>query len=168
MSARDQLNQLLASVSGFDLSLDANDSCQIKCANGLVCVVELMPGTERALGYIPLVRLPADDKARAATMQTALAFNLEFRRDSNLGFVYDGRMDSLVLCSYLDLQQPTAAQFDHWLSTLIKTSAPVQQRLVKSLDQVAAAGRVSGESPASVDRAGQAGETDTTDIPFQL
>ncbi len=155
MSARDQLNQLLATISRHDLSLDANNSCQIKTTKGMVCVVELMPGTERAMGYIPLLRLPATDSERAAMMQTALSLNLDYLRETTLTFVYDHRMDSLVLSTCIDVCQATAEDFDNWLATLVRVSVPARQRLLEGPGQ-----RKTPSEPSP--------EPQRSDVPFQV
>ncbi len=120
MSARHKLNKLLAGMSDSALSLNDRDSCQFKCTNGMKCIVELIPNTTIALGYLPLKRLPDSMATRVATLEKALKMNLSLQKELGASIVFDERLDQVTLCAQLDVEQSTFDQFDRWLGKLIK------------------------------------------------
>lgn len=127
MSARHQLNTLLAGMSDSTLSLNDRDSCQFKCTNGMKCIVELIPNTSIALAYLPLKRLPDAMAARVATLEKALKMNLGLQKSLNACIIFDERMDQLTLSSQLDINSCNFDVFDTWLGNLIKRSKGVLQ-----------------------------------------
>ncbi len=128
----DRINQLLAAISQVGLKLVENHSCQMQCANGLICVVETLPETERAFGYIALSRLPNADVSRAALMQEALSLNLQLQKEDVLSIVYDKRIDHITLCSQCDVMDVNIDEFDHWLGNLIEKSDYIRSKLIES------------------------------------
>ncbi len=129
---RNKLNALLNQVSPIDLSLNNKDSCSMKCANGLTCVVEYLPDSQHAFGYIPVSRLPNSDRARAVLLQEALSINLQLQKEDVLALVYDNRIDHVVVCTQLDLESTNLEEFDLWLGNLIQKGEYLHSRLIES------------------------------------
>jgi len=126
MSARHKLNKFLAGMSDANLSLNDRDSCQFRCTNGMKCIVELIPNTSVALGYLPLKRLPDTMATRVATLESALKMNLSLQKELGASIVLDERLDQITLCSQLDIEKCTFDEFDAWLGNLIQRSEPLR------------------------------------------
>jgi hypothetical protein len=129
---RERIDQLLAAISNIGLKLDKEGSCQMRCANGLICVIEMLPDTQRAFGYVAITRLPNAEAARAALMQEALGLNLQLQREDVLSLVYDKRIDHIILCSQCDALDASIDEFDQWLGNLIQKGEYIRSKLIQS------------------------------------
>lgn len=145
MQLKHQLSKLLAGISGSTLTLNDRDSCQFLCTNGLKCIIELVPNSVRALGYIPVKGVPENLSLRIRTLEKALSRNLALQQSSNTSLVFDERVNQLMLTSHIAIDECSLDDFDQWVSQLIQRSASIKDELDRVDLSVASANQAVGK-----------------------